>query len=433
MRFVSMIATVALVASSNAIAQTSESMASESTESEAPTLALSHLIDRALATHPSLTALDHERRARLAMSEAAGAFPDPMLSFAYTDAPLSLSFTEEMMTMAEGMVSQTFPWFGKRELRRRGPAILAEAASRDRDARGLELAAQVTEAYAQLWLAVESRRILTKQKAALENSARLARARFATMAASKSDPLRAELELTRLVEAFLEAEESEAAARARLASLLSERPQALAGEPAELPEIRIPESLDALTDTVSQHPSLLALDVRRDERENAAKLASKESAPDITVGLMYGHRRIDRDLVGVEVSLPIPIFGKSKADREAEAAMAEASAFDARRTEQRNELLASIRAAHAAALSRQRLIQRYEEALLPLARENVQVASASYRAGTVDVAMLIDAQVLQFGQELAWARSRAAYLAAVGRLEAALGERRFTKVGLPPS
>jgi outer membrane protein, heavy metal efflux system len=395
-----------------------------------PNLELEPLLEEIMANSPRLAAAAAERAARMARAEAAGSFPDPMVGVGLRNLPTSLSFTEDMMTMKEVMVRQRLPWPGKRALRREVLVTLAEAAEADERARRLLLAEAATTTYAELWLAVEGQKVLEQQRTALAKSVRLARARYEAMAAGVSDPLRAEMELARVDQPLAGLVEMEASARAMLAALLARPEQAVEGEPAALPEPPLPQAPAQLLAAMNGHPELEALRAQVRSRQVGARLAQREVFPDLDVGLVYGQRSGARDMVGAEVMVPLPVFGRGRRHQEAQAARAEATALERSAEDRLNALVAQVRSAHAAVLAADSVVKLYRDELLPRARHNVEAVGSAYQAGRVDLLTLIDAELQIHGQQLELLRARAARLRAVARLERAVGQR--LPLGSPP-
>src|SRR5690606_34558980 len=109
-----------------------------------------------------------------------------------------------------------------------------------------------------------------------------------------------------------------------------------------------PPAPETLIAGLARHPELVALEEQRSRSELDATLARREKLPDPEIGLTYGARTNFPDMVGIEVSLPIPIFAATKEDRLAAAATADAEAAQRRWRGQRDRLAASIRGAWAA-------------------------------------------------------------------------------------
>lgn len=391
------------------------------------TLALAPLLDAVVERNPNLAALDADRAAALDRAVAAGSMPHPVLGFAVRNVPTdSFSFSADMMTMKEVMLRQQFPWFGKRALRREAVQQNAAVAEAERAAQALALQQATAEAYANLWLATESVALVQEQERALQRFTRIVRGRYAAGGGSQSDLLRADVELVRIREPLLDLDAARSTSRAALATLLASPIRELQGTPEAPPLPPLPADPEALFAHVQAHPELRVLDEQAEGREIEARLAERDRWPDPEIGLSYGQRNDQNgmevpDMIGAEIMIRIPVFASSKEDRLAAAARSEARATRSRREGRANELLGEARGAYAAARQQQELMRLYDEEILPRARRNLESATGSYQAGSVDFLTLLDAQVQLQTQQLEALRARANYVRHVARLSRATG------------
>ena len=398
-----------------------------SAAAERGTLSLAPLLDAVVERNPNLVALDEDRAAALDRAVAAGSMPHPVLGFAVRNLPVdTFSFSEDMMTMKEIMVRQQFPWFGKRKLRREVVEQNAAVAAAERAAQALALQQATAEAYANLWFSSASVDIVQQQEQALRRFAAIARARYAAGGGSQSDLLRADVELARIREPLLDLEAMRDTSRAALATLLSGSLDELRGAPAAPPLPELPADPEALFAAVGAHPELKALAEQAERSEIEARLAERDRWPDPEIGVMYGVRNdVDGmdvpDMVGAEIMFRIPVFASSKENRLAAAARSEGRATNSRRQGRADQLLGEARGAYAAARQQRELMRLYDEEILPRARRNLESATGSYQAGTVDFLTLLDAQVQLQTQQLEALRARANYVRHVARLSRATG------------
>ncbi|MDE3014347.1 MAG: TolC family protein, partial [Gemmatimonadota bacterium] len=126
-----------------------------------------------------------------------------------------------------------------------------------------------------------------------------------------------------------------------------------------------------------------------------AARADREIWPDIRFGIAYGQR--DRGL-GTErmgsatVGLTLPIFAGSRQNALRDAAFAEQRVAQARHTETRAQVVATIGAFLADLEAGRALVDLYRDEVVPQARTNVESAFSAYRVGRVDFLTLVDAQ-----------------------------------------
>lgn len=388
---------------------------------EARPITLPSLLQRALASHPELGAFDAARRANAARADAAGSFPHPSAGVALRGVPVpSFSLRDDEMTTADVSVSQQFPWFGKRGLRKDVEAKGGEVIAQEKAAWALSLAEEVTSTYARLWLADQSEAIVSAQVEGLSHLASLAKQAVASGGRSQADALYAEVEVARTRDQLLAWRGEAGAARARLEALLAaEGPLVGAVEPP--PALQLPGRDDLLAG-LDTHPALQAFDKGRQQAKLQAQLARKEKLPDPRVGLTYGVRPAFPDLVGIEVEVPIPLFASSKEERLAAAAEADAEALGRRKAAQRDALAASLESAWLRAdreSSRHLLI---EEEILPGLHRGLEASIGAYLAGRLEFATVVDRQLQIVSYQIQSLQARADRLVAIARLAAASGD-----------
>lgn len=81
-------------------------------------LSLEQAVAMALASNPSLAAIEARAQALATVPDQSGALPDPSLSLNLVNLPLdSFSFTQEAMTQFQIGISQVLPYPGKLALR----------------------------------------------------------------------------------------------------------------------------------------------------------------------------------------------------------------------------------------------------------------------------------------------------------------------------
>lgn len=390
-------------------------------ESSATELRFFDLLEEALEKNPELQSYERRAQAALDRADAQAAFPDPVVGFSVHDLPVpSFSFKEDMMTMSEAMVSQRFPWFGKRDLRRRSEGKAAEVIASDQAGHALQLTEALAEAYAKLWLAHNSRELLAQQTEALERLVTLTRQGLSVGSGRQADLYLAEAEAARLSQRLVRIEEEEASARAALAALVA-RETPVGGAPASLPSLPLPE-LETLMAELDRHPQLEALRREREALELQAQLARKEKIPDPEISLSYAVRVDHPDMVGFGVSLPIPIFGAGRADRLAAAASAAAQATERRISGRRDALVSAVRAAYAQAQAERERERLYEEEILPAVRQSARASAAAYVAGAGNLLTVLDQERNVFALEMERLEARAASFVALVRLASRAGD-----------
>src|SRR6478609_5241507 len=130
-----------------------------------------------LARNPSIESARQGWRAALARVRQSGAFSDPMVELQL--APLSLSSSKAPLGY-EVMVSQAFPWFGKRSLDASVADAEAQAAKSDFEGTKRELALTALTLYDQYFVTYRSLEIHTEHVALMQAIRDAASAQFSS-------------------------------------------------------------------------------------------------------------------------------------------------------------------------------------------------------------------------------------------------------------
>ena len=390
----------------------------------APVTPLADLIALIDTTNPELAAARHETDASIARIGPAGAPPDPTVSAGYMSGFLRPPFYPSSNT-PDGLwqfgVTQEIPYPGKLAAK---TAVASTIAQRDRlsvELKRVELVAALKTAYAGLALAERSLEILEGTRSVLDQARSHAEARFRVGRGPQQDVLRAQLEMSTLLE--------------RNAMLRRDRVTALAAVNAVLG--RAPDT--ALTTAplvVDASPALAELRrlaneanprARRDDQQIVAgqaalTVARKEILPDFGVNVTTQKKVAGMPwMYGVELMASVPVFRDRKQRPMVAEAMAMLGAARAMREATRVQADAELAAASADAAAARELMTLYSDSILPQARLAVEASIASYQTGAVDFLTLLANITSVLTYDLASEQQRAEYVRALARIEPLTG------------
>jgi cobalt-zinc-cadmium resistance protein CzcA len=307
-------------------------------------------------------------------------------------------------------LEQELPLWGQRRARRAAAQASSEVARALRLVQLTELLVQVRHTFIEL-LTLFERAIerIAEARAAIEG-------RLKAGMLSQYDLTRAQLEETRL----LGERDSELAHRADLQGDLAE----LVGAPGWAPQAV--EDPGPLLETAPAAPAGSELPIMREARalervaDRRVELAQRERlpAPSIKAGAYLTTDGASSSVLG-GLSLPIPLLdtGRAAIDK-ARAGVRAAQAF---RSVLSRHLEARLRAAERSFGTRQLAYRRYAEGVPERLAQLRDMASAAYRAGTVNILVLMDAVRAQVELELETTAALAALLHADAELRVASG------------
>ncbi len=388
--------------------------------------ALLEVQEIAMRRQPGVRALLHQYKAALQEIILAGALDDPQVQFGY--------FVEGVDDWSAG-ISQTFPFWGKRDLRSEIALHEAQGLREGLVEQRLAVARDAARAYWDLFYIDRARGVIARQIDLLEQLAGSIEARLAAGRASRADLLTVLMEVDRQVTDAKVLDNHECEARGRLNALLDRGPAEPCrfsfpdAGPLELPAAAALALIQRAREfgpvRVSAHRVL--------RRESSVSLARLGYFPDFSVGYEYidieqpdspegmpePDEPEDPQILGVGFNLPL-WWNKNKARVEQAKGLLEAERAS------RRQLIREAEAAALGAISRAFEAEEnralYEQRLLPQARERLQLSEQDYVTGRVDLDRLVDAERDVLALELLRAR-------AVADREGALAELDYLTAG----
>ena len=391
---------------------------------------LSMLVAEALENNPEIRAALREREAAAQRVSPAEALDDPVLEAGVINAPLASSpFNREDMTMKMIGLSQRLPFPGKRGLRGAIAARDAESISHGYQETVNRVIRDIKIAYFDLGLTLERIRLIEKNKLIVEDLLHLAVDHYQAGMGSQADALKAQTQVSRILDELLKLARERPVVEAELVRTLGRGANAAVPVP-EPPQLQAEHlDLESLCDiALAQRPQLLALQSMVEGNKKALELARKNYYPDFDLRLAYGQRdnMLDGsrrpDMVTLTVAVNLPVWRENKlAPRVAEAAARRDQAqsmFEA----QRNEVAASLRQQMAIAEQSLKSAHLYQTTILPQARLTVESALSAYRVNRVDFLTLLDSQMTVFDYEISLATATTSYNKALAEIDLLTGK-----------
>ncbi|MEO6235487.1 MAG: TolC family protein [Vicinamibacterales bacterium] len=389
-------------------------------------LTLASLVSALEADNPELGAARREIDMRVARISSAGAPPDPTVSVGYMSGFLRVPFFPSTATPSgfrQVGVSQEIPFPGKLALRSRIAGTEAEASRWDLEGRQRALVADLKSLYFEYQLAARSLDIVRRNRTLLDQYRQIAEAQFSVGKAIQQDVLRAQLEISALIERAVVLERQRDTLRARINALLYRMPDTpldaeLAFIAAPLPPTAEPLRAEAL----ARYPA-----IRRSEQEIARgqqslALARRELRPDFAVNVTTRQGVAGMPwMYGVDLMVTVPVFWQ----RKQRPMIAEAAAVLEAGRLMRDNTVAQAEAAvteqYVAATSSRRLMDLYTGSVLPQARLALESGLSSYQVGRTEFLTVLTDFMSVLTYELSLEAQRAQYHQALARLEPLVG------------
>lgn len=413
-----------------AIAAPVRAVEQESASPPAP-LPLEWCIARGRAANPALDAALAAAEAAGRRVRPAGSLDDPRLAYAASNVPTGdFDFASTPLSGHQFGLSQKLPFPGLLSSRKRAARRRAEASAYGVEDQRLVTDGAVEMAWAELGFAQRALDITEHNIALLRQLAGTAESRYQVGNGLQQDVLRAQVELTALLQERLRRHEAIEIAAANLIELLDLPAETRLPRTAELALEADQPALAVLIDTIESRSARLAAARERVEAAREQVTATRiEGLPDLDLGLGYRVRKnVAGDAVngddflslGVTVRLPVD-RGKWRArvaERRAELRRAEA---ELRAT--RASLFAQTRRSHAELVRASSEEALLATGLVPQARQSLASSRSAYQVGRIEFLSLLDSQVRLLRAELRLARATADKRLAFAALEAAAGEK----------
>jgi len=394
-------------------------------------LTLDWCIGRAREANPTLERVTAMASAATHRIRPAGALEDPRIAYEASNIPTGdFDFDSTPLSGHQLGLSQKLPFPGLLSNRQRAARRNAESSELLVEDQRILTDGTVESAWAELGFAQQALDITHRNIALLRHLSSTAESRYRVGSGLQQDVLRAQVELTTLLQERLRRQEAIKQAESRLVALLDLPPET------ELPRT---EALQTSHDMPSLAPLLTGLEGRNARIRSAEKkveearlrirVAELEGLPDIDLGVGYRVRtNVPGDSVGGDdfvsagLTLRLPVDRSKWRARVAEKRALLRSA-EAELRGVRAHLADQTRLAHAALVRASSEESLLETGLVPQARQSLEASRSAYEVGRIEFLSLLDSQVSLLGAELRLARARADKRMAFAALEIAFGEK----------
>ena len=356
------------------------------------------LLQWADAHNPELAAMSYEIDAANERITPAGALPDPTLRVEFMDfagpgAPDSFNPLPGKGSGTKYTLMQSFPWWGKRDLRKEVAAAELEQVKGRRQTSVAEIHAAIKSAYAQYYQTLGLKKLNQDILRLLDDLEGVTRARYAGGLVPQQDVIRAQVEKTTLRSETINLETEQQQATAKLNAVLGRPQGALISATPELRRMTT-EKLDGtvLQERLSRtNPQLTTQSAQIAAADATRRLVEKNRYPDLTLGIAPTQRGGSIDSWEAMVELNIPLRLDTRRAQEAEASAMLAASRERQQAivnQIEGDLMQSLAALEAAHQQEQLIVST----LLPQAELTFRSALTGYETGKVDFATLLDAQ-----------------------------------------
>ncbi len=292
-------------------------------------------------------------------------------------------------------VSQTIPFPGKQELKRKAQRHEAKRQLELYQAKEKEILQKVKAAYYGYFLARRQIEIFEQSVGFLEHFSKVAESKYSVKQATQVDVLKAQVEYSKSLNILVTLSQDKETTQAELNALLDRRPDVPLGKPIEPPLPSVDLNYEDLENIgLENRPEVHAARHHVDHMKAEQWATRADFLPDTMI--QYSRRTFDGgdmkddNIVMVKFNVPILWFWRQgslvKAAKKAkEGAEAELRSMETMTRYDLKSMLVKVQTAR-------RLIKLYRSSVLPQSEASLNIALAGYEAGTNGFLDLIDSE-----------------------------------------
>ncbi len=384
------------------------------------------LIKEAMESNPQIMAARAEWQAAEAIIKAKGALPDPQFSYTY--------FVENIETRVGPQrnifgLRQSFPFYGKRDIRAEVAQNEADALNESYEAIKREVIQQIKKAYYELFYIYKAIDITQDEKELLKRYESIARTKYETGIGSQQDILKVQVEITNLNDKLLSLGNQKQMAEASINTLLNRPPYQPLGRPITPKIEKISCGLNELLKMAEdKRQEVRAAKAIIERNRETYRLTKRDYFPDLTLGVNYfdiSHGPLPAadngdDAWNIVFSINLPIW-YNKLSSQTKSALEGVKASQKLHRNTLNLALFEVKDNHYRLVTAQETIDLYENALIPQAEQSIKSAEAGYVTGKVSFLDLLDAERVLLKIQFGYWRAIADYAQRLADLERAVG------------
>lgn len=319
-------------------------------------------------------------------------------------------------------VTQEIPFPTTLYLRHGRAAQEAQIAEQAYRAKIREVIAKASAAYAMLFLNYKSLEIFDENIDIMRRFSKVAESKYTAGHSSQLDALKAEVELTKMLNMRFEAEQEKGINESMLNALLNRDAMTPLGAPAEPGSGALNARLDELqAEAVAHRPELRQMFLEAQRARSDLSLARSEYLPDLMLQYRWRNNPTMGNSNDAVLGFSVPVWFWKPAAMVAEA-KAERDMADAELQSMRVETSADLRTAWLRAQTAKRLAEIYRTSLLPQARESLSVAESGYQSDRNTFLDLIDTERSLLNFRLEYYQYLSAYEQRLAELERIVGK-----------
>jgi outer membrane protein TolC len=395
----------------------------QATDSGEGKLYLREIVEEAYENNPEILRVKNEWMAAQNVPSQAGSLPDPMLILGLRNVGFDeLTLGDEMMSTASVSIGQSIPFPGKLGKKEEIARKDAERMQEKYNTMVLGIISQVKVAYFDYFFIERSIDFIRKNKGLLETFEKIAETRYEVGGGIQQDVLKAQVELSRLLERLKISEREREEVAARINRLLNRPSSSPLPPPADFERSTFDYELEELNRLALEHSPELKAEEKAVERDRLAlSLARREYLPDFAISAGIANRGELDDIWEVRLGIEVPFYFWKKQRYGVREASHDLEASHESRQVVKEYVLYRIKSLFEMTKTSEELVILYEEGIIPQAILSLDSAIAGYGVGNVDFLALLDNLITLLDDELKYTRELTRFEINLSKLEEAVG------------
>jgi outer membrane protein TolC len=357
---------------------------------------------------------------RIAPAEA---LPDPTVAVGWAGNPAPFSIMARDASSYRGVtVSEQFPFPGKLKLQGAIASKDVEAAQARYEAIRRRITVEVEAVYYEYFYDDKALQTAKRNKTTLEELAQMAAAQYSAGKATQPDVLRAQVEVSLLLEKIILLEAQRSAAQAQLNAQMQRAPESPLLPAEEAQPVAMTSSLDQLYALAAKNDADAQGDQKQIERNRlVVTLAEKQLRPDLGVSYMFQQRADQPAMNGLTFSVNVPIFSKSRQRQAISEASETLIGAEKTREGRLNQVRLVVRQQYLLAKAAEKLMSLYSKGVIPQSSLALESSMASYQTGKIAIQPVIENITTLLDYETDYYRQLADYQTSLARIESLTG------------
>ena len=399
---------------------------------EAFKLTLAGFIDEARKSNPSLSEARNKILLYKQIPDQRSSWKDPILTLGLVNMPVdTFSFRDEAGTQKRVQLTQEIPYPGKMDLMKQAAEKDISIAQWNLKEIELKITRQVKESFYELCFINSAIETTEQNKILLKQFVTIAETKYSVGKGIQQDVLKAQVELSKIMDELIEFRQLQANETAKLNILMNRLPQEPLSIPHGLSRTDFNFDIQTLQELARKNrPFLQSIQSIISKFRLTKQLAEKEYYPNFQVGVRYSQRQDSLtqerpDFVSGFFGVNIPIWFSTKQSKKVAEENYRIETAKETYNVARNDVFLKIKVIMDREIKGRSLISLIKTGIILQARQSLESALAAYSVDKIDFLTLIDNQVTLLKWEIKYHRELTDYEQNLAALEHVVGQPLF--------